>query len=141
MIALHAAGFPGAVAPLGTAVTEAQIEALWKLAPEPIMCLDGDAAGQRAALRAADRVMPLLKAGHSLRFATLPAGQDPDDLIRAQGPTAFKDLLGQTRPLVDVIWESRSPAGRWTRRSAARPWAAPQRAHQAHPGSQYAGEL
>jgi DNA primase len=111
VIALHAAGFTGAVAPLGTAITEAQIETLWKLAPEPVLCLDGDAAGQRAALRAADRVMPLLKAGYSLRFATLPAGEDPDSLIQAQGATALKDILGHARPLVDVVWESET-AGR-----------------------------
>ena len=85
VIALHAAGFGGAVAPLGTALTEAQIEALWKLAPEPIVCLDGDAAGQRAALRAAERALPMLKPGFSLRFATLPGGEDPDSLIRAPG--------------------------------------------------------
>jgi DNA primase len=106
VIALHAAGFAGAVAPLGTALTEAQIEALWKLAPEPIVCLDGDAAGQRAALRAAERALPMLKPGFSLRFATLPAGEDPDSLIRRQGPTALADILGRTRPLVDVVWES-----------------------------------
>ncbi len=106
VIALHAAGFAGAVAPLGTALTEAQIEAVWKLAPEPVICLDGDAAGQRAALRAAERAWPLLKPGFSLRFATLPAGEDPDSLIRRHGPTALKDVLMQARPLVDVIWEA-----------------------------------
>ena len=106
VIALHAVGFTGAVAPLGTALTEAQIEALWKLAPEPIVCLDGDAAGQRAALRAADRAMPMLKPGHSLRFAALPAGEDPDSLIRHHGPSAVSDVLGRARPLVDIIWEA-----------------------------------
>ncbi len=106
VIALHAAGFAGAVAPLGTALTEAQIEALWKLAPEPIVCLDGDAAGQRAALRAAERALPMLKPGFSLRFAALPAGEDPDSLIRHQGPAALGEILTRTRPLVDVIWES-----------------------------------
>ena len=111
VIALHAAGFAGAVAPLGTALTEAQIEAVWKLAPEPVICLDGDAAGQRAALRAAERAWPMLKPGYSLRFATLPAGEDPDSLIRRHGPTALKDVLIRARPLVDIIWEAET-AGR-----------------------------
>jgi DNA primase len=111
VIALHAAGFTGAVAPLGTALTEAQIEALWKLAPEPIVCLDGDAAGQRAALRAADRALPMLKPGFSLRFAALPAGEDPDSLIRHHGPSAVSDVLGRARPLVDIVWEAET-AGR-----------------------------
>ena len=106
VIALHEAGFTGAVAPLGTAITESQIEILWKLAPEPILCLDGDAAGQRAALRAAERVMPLLKPGFSLRFATLPPGEDPDSLIRRHGPSALGELLGRTRPLVDIVWDA-----------------------------------
>lgn len=111
VIALHEAGFTGAVAPLGTAVTEAQIDALWKLAAEPILCLDGDAAGQRAALRAADRALPLLKAGFSLRFATLPPGEDPDTLIRRRGASAFAEVLGLARPLVDIMWEAEA-AGR-----------------------------
>ena len=106
VIALHAAGFTGAVAPLGTALTESQIELLWKLAPEPILCFDGDAAGQRAALRAAERVLPLLKPGHSLRFASLPAGEDPDSLVRRHGPSAFADVLGHARPLAEVLWET-----------------------------------
>jgi DNA primase len=106
VIALHAAGFTGAVAPLGTALTEAQLETLWKLAPEPIVCLDGDAAGERAALRAAERALPMLKPGFSLRFAALPAGEDPDSLIRRQGPPALVDVLTRTRPLVDIIWEA-----------------------------------
>jgi DNA primase len=106
VIALHAAGFRGAVAPLGTALTEAQIEALWKLAPEPVLCFDGDAAGQRAALRAAARALPLLKAGHSLRFAVLPPGEDPDSLLRSRGPTAIGEALERARPLVDIVWEA-----------------------------------
>lgn len=106
VIALHAAGFTGAVAPLGTALTEAQIELLWRLAPEPIVCLDGDEAGQRAAMRAAERVMPLLKPGHSLRFASLPAGDDPDDLIKRDGRAAFAAVIARPKPLVDVLWEN-----------------------------------
>jgi DNA primase len=105
VIALHAAGFKGAVAPLGTALTETQIELLWRMAPEPILCLDGDEAGQRAALRAAERALPLLKPGHSLRFATLPAGEDPDSLVRRDGAPALAAVLRRTRPLADVLWE------------------------------------
>ena len=89
VIALHRAGFGGAVAPLGTALTETQLHELWRLAPEPVLCFDGDAAGQRAALRALGRALPLLQPGRSLRFATLPPGEDPDSLIRAGGPGAF----------------------------------------------------
>ena len=111
VIALHEAGFAGAVAPLGTAITETQIETLWKLTPEPVLCLDGDAAGQRAALRAAERVLPLLKAGFSLRFARLPPGDDPDTLVRRQGPAALVELLGRARPLVDILWDAET-AGR-----------------------------
>ncbi|HSE79957.1 MAG TPA: DNA primase [Alphaproteobacteria bacterium] len=106
VIALHAAGFNGAVAPLGTALTEAQIETLWKLTPEPILCFDGDAAGQRAALRAAERALPLLKPGCSLQFATLPPGEDPDSLLKRRGPAAVAEVLSRTKPLVDVEWES-----------------------------------
>src|SRR3954452_2306850 len=90
VIALHRAGFGGAVAPLGTALTETQLHELWRLAPEPGLCFDGDAAGQRAALRAPARPLPLLQPGRSLRFAALPAGEDPDSLIRGGGaPGAF----------------------------------------------------
>jgi len=105
VIALHQAGFAGAVAPLGTALTENQIELLWKLAPEPILCFDGDTAGQRAAARAAERALPLLKPGYSLRFALLPAGEDPDSLLRVHGPVALREMLGRARPLVDIVWE------------------------------------
>ncbi|HEX3499280.1 MAG TPA: DNA primase [Stellaceae bacterium] len=104
VIALHRAGFTTAVAPLGTALTETQIEELWKLAPEPILCFDGDAAGERAALRAADRALPLLKPGLSLRFAALPAGEDPDTLIARYGAATMQEALDQARPLAEVIW-------------------------------------
>ncbi len=104
VIALHRAGFTGAVAPLGTAITEAQIEMLWRLAPEPILCFDGDEAGRRAALRAADRALPLLAPGKSLRFAELPPGEDPDDLIARGGGEAMREILGRVEPLVEVIW-------------------------------------
>lgn len=105
VIALAQAGFP-AVAPLGTALTEDQIAELWRLTPEPILCFDGDAAGQRAARRACDRALPLLKPGHSLRFVTLPEGQDPDDLIKREGRKAVRDLIGTATGLAEFLWAS-----------------------------------
>jgi DNA primase len=105
VIALAQAGFPAAVAPLGTAVTEDQIGELWRLAREPVLCLDGDSAGQRAAFRALGRALPILKPGNSLKFATLPVGEDPDSLLRAQGPLALRAVLGAARPLVEVLWQ------------------------------------
>ncbi|MDQ2878472.1 MAG: DNA primase [Pseudomonadota bacterium] len=104
VIALAQAGFGEAVAPLGTALTEHQLERLWRLADVPILCFDGDAAGQKAAIRAGLRALPMLAPGRSLSFVTLPAGQDPDDLVRAQGPTAFEALLRQPEALVDRLW-------------------------------------
>ncbi len=104
VIALSQAGFANAVAPLGTALTESQIEILWKLAPEPTLCFDGDAAGQRAAARAAERALAILKPGCSLRFATLPAKEDPDSLIKSQGPQAMRAVLESAQPLIDVLW-------------------------------------
>jgi DNA primase len=105
VIALHRAGFATAVAPLGTALTESQIEELWRLSPEPVLCFDGDAAGQRAALRALDRALPLLKPGHSLRFAVLPQGDDPDTLILHHGNAAMREVLDRAKPLVELLWE------------------------------------
>jgi DNA primase len=105
VIALAEAGIGGAVAPLGTALTEDQILELWRLAPEPILCFDGDAAGQRAAARAIERALPLLAPGKSLRFAILPPGDDPDSLIRRGGEASMAEALAQARPLVDVIWD------------------------------------
>lgn len=104
VIALHAGGFRGAVAPLGTALTEGQLELVWRLADEPIICLDGDAAGQRAARRAAERALPLIKPGKSLRFATLPTGEDPDSLLRGGGRDRLRECLDAAQPLVEVIW-------------------------------------
>jgi DNA primase len=104
VIALHRAGFAAAVAPLGTALTEAQLGELWRLAPEPILCFDGDAAGQRAAARALERALALLKPGFSLRFATLPAGEDPDTLILRHGAAALRDVLDRAQPLAEVMW-------------------------------------
>ncbi len=104
VIALSQAGIAASVAPLGTALTEDQIRALWRLAPEPVLCFDGDTAGQRAAGRAAERVLPMLQPGKSLRFALLPAGEDPDSLIARQGATAMRQLLEAAQPLSDVLW-------------------------------------
>jgi DNA primase len=106
VIALHRAGFSTAVAPLGTALTEHQIQELWRLAPEPMLCFDGDAAGQRAAIRALRRALPVLKPGHSLRFVTLPAGEDPDSLLQVRGRLGFEEVLAAARPLSSIIWET-----------------------------------
>ncbi|HTW50703.1 MAG TPA: DNA primase [Stellaceae bacterium] len=106
VIALHRAGFNTAVAPLGTALTEAHLAELWRLAPEPVLCFDGDTAGQRAALRALNRALPLLKPGHSLRFVTLPGGEDPDSLIRNSGAAAVEGVLRVAKPLAEMLWQS-----------------------------------
>lgn len=105
VIALAEAGFGGAVAPLGTAITETQLQMLWRVSPEPIVALDGDKAGLRAAQRVMDLALPLLEAGQGLRFVILPEGQDPDDLIRAQGAGAMQKLLEGARPMVDLLWQ------------------------------------
>jgi DNA primase len=104
VIALHQAGLDQAVAPLGTALTEAQIEEMWRLAPEPILCFDGDSAGQRAAGRALERALPLLKPGLSLRFATLPEAEDPDTLVMKQGPQAMEAVLKSAQSLLERLW-------------------------------------
>lgn len=104
VIALAQAGFDEAVAPLGTAMTEHQLDRLWRLAEVPLLCFDGDAAGQKAAIRAAHRALPLLQPGRSLAFVTIPDGQDPDDLVRAKGPSAFEALLRAPEPLADRLW-------------------------------------
>jgi len=103
VISLTVAGFPHAVAPLGTALTEDQLALLWRLAEEPILCFDGDKAGQRAAYRALETALPNLTAGKSLRFALLPEGQDPDDLARSGGRAAIEQVLARARPLTDVL--------------------------------------
>ena len=104
VIALHRAGFTNAVAPLGTALTEPQLELLWRLAAEPVICLDGDAAGQRAAAKAALRALPLLKPGLSLSFAAVPPPEDPDSLIRKGGPAAMREVLERAQPLSEFLW-------------------------------------
>lgn len=104
VIALAQAGFGEAVAPLGTALTEDQIERLWRMSDVPLLAFDGDGAGQKAAIRAAHRALPHLAPGRSLAFVTLPQGQDPDDLVRSAGPQAFEQLLSAAQPLADRIW-------------------------------------
>jgi len=104
VIALAEAGFAQSVAPLGTAITEDQLKVLWGMAAEPVMCLDGDDAGWRAALRTAERALPLLKPGFSLRFALLPKGIDPDDLIRNEGADAMAAILEKALPLSQILW-------------------------------------
>jgi len=111
VIALVTSGFSGAVAPLGTALTENQLELLWKMADEPILCFDGDSAGQRAAFRAADLAMPHLKPGKSLRFALMPEGQDPDDLARTGGRGAIEEVVGAAKPLAEMIWSREVEGG------------------------------
>lgn len=108
VIACFQAGWRGAVAPLGTALTEEQILNLWKMNPDeekrPILCFDGDGAGQRAAARACERLLPLLKPNHSALFAFLPEGQDPDSLLRGQGEKALAIVLENAIPLVEFLW-------------------------------------
>jgi len=104
VIALAEGGFGASVAPLGTAVTEHQLAMLWRIADEPIVALDGDTAGMRAAHRVIDLALPLLEAGKSLRFALMPEGKDPDDLIRAEGAGAVQKLLDQALPMVQLLW-------------------------------------
>ena len=114
VIALAQVGFVNVVAPLGTALTSEQIEALWRMAPEPVLCFDGDGAGLKAAHRAADTAVPRLKAGHSLRFVFLPDGLDPDDFVRQRGGTALAAQFEEAKPLVDVIWDREWAVGEWT---------------------------
>ena len=112
VIALSEAGFGAAVAPLGTAVTEHQLQMLWRVADEPIIALDGDTAGLRAANRVIDLALPALEAGKSLRFARMPEGQDPDDLLRASGPSAGEGILEAALPMVRDAFDQIAEAGR-----------------------------
>ncbi|MDI4238840.1 DNA primase [Bradyrhizobium sp. Arg237L] len=111
VIAMVTSGFAGAVAPLGTALTENQLALLWKMADEPILCFDGDRAGQKAAYRAADLALPHLKPGKSLRFALLPEGQDPDDLARSGGRGAIEEVISAARGLAEVLWSREIEGG------------------------------
>lgn len=105
VIALVRGGFEGAVAPLGTAITEHQLNLMWQISPEPIIALDGDKAGLRAAYRLIDLALPMLQTGRALRFVLMPEGQDPDDLIRAKGPQAVQAVLDNAMPLVELLWQ------------------------------------
>jgi len=111
VIAMVTAGFEATVAPLGTALTAEQLALMWRLADEPVLCFDGDDAGRRAAYRAIDLALPHLQPGKSLKFATLPDGQDPDDLARSGGRDAIDDVLAASRPLAQVLWSRESEAG------------------------------
>jgi len=104
VIAMVTAGFPATVAPLGTALTDDQLALLWKMADEPVLCFDGDGAGLRAAYRAVDLAMPRLRPGKSLKFALLPQGQDPDDLVRSGGREAVSEVIAAARPLAGMLW-------------------------------------
>jgi len=104
VIAMVTAGFAATVAPLGTALTEDQLAMLWKMADEPVLCFDGDNAGLRAAYRAVELAMPRLKPGKSLKFALLPQGQDPDDLVRSAGREAVMEVIAAARPLAVMLW-------------------------------------
>lgn len=105
VIAMVTAGYAGAVAPLGTALTEDQLGLIWKMTDEPILCFDGDGAGLRAARRAVDLAMPHLKPGKSLKVALLPQGQDPDDLLRSAGPDAVRDVVDAAQPMAQMLWQ------------------------------------
>ncbi len=104
VIALDRAGFPHAVAPLGTALTPQQIQELWRVVPEPVLCFDGDAAGQKAMARAAENALAVIRPGYGLKFAVLPAGEDPDSLIGRSGAEAMKGVLDHAERLSDVLW-------------------------------------
>ena len=106
VISLHQAGFTQTVAPMGTALTENQIQLLWRLCDEPVICFDGDGAGQHAMIRAMNRALPILVPGKSLRFAVLSGGLDPDDIIRTKGADEFKHVLKNAKTLIDVFWEN-----------------------------------
>ncbi|APH72345.1 DNA primase [Aquibium oceanicum] len=111
VIALAQAGFANAVAPLGTALTENQLELLWRMAPEPVLCFDGDPAGLKAAWRAADLALPSIQGGRTVRFALLPQGQDPDDLVKEGGPEAFRSVIADARPLSELLWLRETSGG------------------------------
>ena len=105
VIALHQAGFGGAVAPLGTALTDEQLEELWRLSDAPVLCFDGDGAGARAAIRTAELALPMLGAERTLRLASLPAGEDPDTLVRRLGAPGFQAVLDAARPVAEALYD------------------------------------
>ena len=105
VIAVSASGVAAALAPLGTALTEQQIQLVWKLHPEPILCFDGDQAGQKAATRAIERILPLLEPGKTVRIASLPAGQDPDDILKIEGAEGLRRILAAASGILDSLWQ------------------------------------
>jgi DNA primase len=111
VIAMMTAGYAAAVAPLGTALTEDQLALIWKMADEPVLCFDGDGAGRRAAYRAVDLALPHIRPGKTVRFALLPEGQDPDDLVRSGGREAIGEVIGSARGLADMLWQRETEAG------------------------------
>src|SRR5262245_49138554 len=111
VIAMVNVGCAATVAPLGTALTEHQLGLIWRMADEPVLCFDGDSAGRRAAYRAVDLALPLLRPGKTLLFATLPEGQDPDDLVRSGGREAVEEVLAAARPLADMLWLRETETG------------------------------
>jgi len=111
VIALVEAGFEACVAPLGTAITESQLQMMWRVSPEPVIALDGDRAGMQAALRLIDLALPLLEAGQSLRFALMPEGLDPDDVLKQQGKGAMQRLLDGALPMVQLLWRREVEGG------------------------------
>ncbi len=113
VIALYQAGIENVVAPLGTALTESQLDLMWKMTPVPVLCFDGDGAGQRAAFRGVDLALPHLKPGRSVRFAMLPDGKDPDDLVKQDGRTPFDKVLSEARPLAEMLWIRELGAGQF----------------------------
>lgn len=115
VIALAEAGFGGAVAPLGTALTEDQLAELWRVSPNPVLCLDGDAAGRRATLRAIERALPALAADRSLSVLLLPDGEDPDSFLRRSGRDAFDSALAAARPLDTVLYDLLEEGTNWSR--------------------------
>lgn len=113
VIALASAGLENAVAPLGTALTPEQIQLLWRMAEEPVLCFDGDLAGKKAAFRAVETALPLLKPGYSLKFAFLPDGKDPDDYIKENGSDEMRSILAAAKPLSEVLWQKEFLASDW----------------------------
>ena len=113
VIALHVAGFENAVAPLGTALTERQLSMVWRMQPEPVLCFDGDDAGLKAAYRVVDLALPMLQPGYSVRFAMLPEGKDPDDLLRDDGVSAMEGVLSTALPLAEMLWNRETASGRF----------------------------
>ncbi len=125
VIAVSASGIAAALAPLGTALTEQQIQLIWKLHKEPVLCFDGDAAGQKAAARALQRILPLIEPGRNVRFATMPEGKDPDDILQGEGSDGLQRILSSAVGMTDMLWQSKllehgldNPASQPTQRAA-----------------------